>query len=174
VTDQLLGVRGRPGRLRGVGVFGAAGSDTSTDAPRARPKPNCFAIVDRRSLYAGAVSKCSPGKLHRARYASGVSRWRVVRWRRSMLPVQPHSRQVTLSCRTDRRIETAGVRSMTASVAGFPRLERDQGGELIRRDLVASEIRADDLRREAALRDRILIGHLVQPYRSFDRPAWQR
>ena len=55
VPDQLLGVRGRPGRLRGVGVFGAAWvsiSDTaivSTEAPRVRPRPSCFAILERRS-----------------------------------------------------------------------------------------------------------------------------
>jgi hypothetical protein len=50
---------------------------------------------------------------------------------------------------------------------------RNQGGELIRRDLMASEIRADDLRREAALRGRILIGHLVRPSHLFDRHAQQ-
>ena len=44
VSDQLLSVRGRPGRLRGVGVFGAA---VVLDPLRNRscPKPACFASV---------------------------------------------------------------------------------------------------------------------------------
>jgi len=48
VTDQLLGVRGRPGRLRGVGaaVGLAAGG---THAFGLRPRPSAFAIVERRS-----------------------------------------------------------------------------------------------------------------------------
>jgi hypothetical protein len=36
---------------------------------------------------------------------------------------------------------------------------------LIGWDLMASEIRADDLRREA-LRSRVVVGHRIQPYRS--------
>ena len=46
VTDQLLGVRGRPGRLRGVGVSGAA---VVLDSQPNRPSPSCLAIVERRS-----------------------------------------------------------------------------------------------------------------------------
>ena len=67
VSDQLLSVRGRPGRLRGVGVSGAA---VVRDPLRIRPcaKPACFASVDRRSLYPGAVIGCSRGRLQRGRY----------------------------------------------------------------------------------------------------------
>ena len=44
VSDQLLSGRGRPGRLRGVGVSGAA---VVLDPLRNRPcpKPACFASV---------------------------------------------------------------------------------------------------------------------------------
>ena len=67
VSDQLLGVRGRPGRLRGVGVFGAA---VVLDPLRNQPcpKPACFASVDRRSLYPGAVIGCSRGRLQRSNF----------------------------------------------------------------------------------------------------------
>jgi hypothetical protein len=43
------------------------------ERPRSRPRPNCFAIVDRRSLYAGATIAWSCGKCQRARYRSTVS-----------------------------------------------------------------------------------------------------
>jgi len=46
-TDQLPGVRGRPGRLRGVGVFGAA---VALDPLPRWPSPIRLAIVERRSL----------------------------------------------------------------------------------------------------------------------------
>ena len=44
VTDQLLNVRARPGRLGGVEIFGAA-----ADPLPSRPNPSCFASPDRRS-----------------------------------------------------------------------------------------------------------------------------
>jgi hypothetical protein len=49
VTDQLLGVRGRPGRLRGVGA--SVGGDTTgvACAVDLRPNPNPLAIAERRS-----------------------------------------------------------------------------------------------------------------------------
>ena len=50
---------------------------------------------------------------------------------------------------------------------------RDQDGELIRLDLIMSNIGGDDRRREAALRGRILIGHLVRLSHLFDRHAQQ-
>jgi hypothetical protein len=40
---------GIPGVACGTGV-------SSAGVFRVRPKPNCFAIVDRRALYAGAVN----------------------------------------------------------------------------------------------------------------------
>ena len=46
VIDQLPCVRGRPGRLRGVGVFGAA---VVLDPLPSRPSPNALAMVERRS-----------------------------------------------------------------------------------------------------------------------------
>jgi hypothetical protein len=46
VTDQLPCVRGRPGRLRGVGVFGTA---VVLDLLPSRPRPICFASPDRLS-----------------------------------------------------------------------------------------------------------------------------
>ena len=55
LADQLLGVRDRPGRLRGVRVFGAVWVSisgtaiVSIEAPRFRPRPGCFARPDRRS-----------------------------------------------------------------------------------------------------------------------------
>jgi hypothetical protein len=49
VTDQLLGVRGRPGRLRGVGAaVGVTAGDIA--AFGFRPNPSALAIADRRSV----------------------------------------------------------------------------------------------------------------------------
>ena len=71
VSDQLLSVRGRPGRLRGVGVSGAA---VVLDPLRNRPcpKPACFASVCQfmlllsQALDALAVQRSrSPGFAHR-------------------------------------------------------------------------------------------------------------
>ena len=48
MTDQLLGVRGRPGRLRGVGA--AVGVTAGGIAAFGlRPNPNPLAIAERRS-----------------------------------------------------------------------------------------------------------------------------
>jgi hypothetical protein len=48
VTDQLLGVRGRPGRLRGVGAaVGVTAGGIATFG--LRPSPRAFANIERRS-----------------------------------------------------------------------------------------------------------------------------
>ena len=48
MTDQLLGVRGRPGRLRGVGAaVGVTAGGIATFG--LRPSPRAFANVERRS-----------------------------------------------------------------------------------------------------------------------------
>ena len=48
MTDQLLGVRGRPGRLRGVGAaVGVTAGGTA--AFGLRPSPRALANVERRS-----------------------------------------------------------------------------------------------------------------------------
>ena len=53
MTDQLLGVRGRPGRLRGVGAaVGVTAGGISAGGISAfglRPNPNPLAIAERRS-----------------------------------------------------------------------------------------------------------------------------
>jgi hypothetical protein len=49
VTDQLLGVRGRPGRLRGVGASVGGGTSGVACAVDLRPNPNPLAIAERRS-----------------------------------------------------------------------------------------------------------------------------
>jgi len=58
VSDQLLSVRGRPGRLRGVGVSGAA---VVLDPLRNRPcpKPACFASVCQLMLLSLSGPRCS-------------------------------------------------------------------------------------------------------------------
>jgi hypothetical protein len=57
VSDQLLNDRGRPGRLRGVGVSGAA---VVFDPLRNRPcpRPACFASVCQLMLLSLSGSRC--------------------------------------------------------------------------------------------------------------------
>jgi hypothetical protein len=101
----------------GVAVWSGSGLFAASTDGRSRPSPNCFAIADRRSEYSGAVSGCSGRKLQRARYWSGLSSCRAIKWRRSVCPRQPQSKQTTTSRRTDRRIGTAGLRASTGSGA---------------------------------------------------------
>jgi hypothetical protein len=103
--------RGLPRRFGvGAGVPGAR-----AEVRRNWPRPSCFASVERRSEYAGAVSGCVIFSFHRARYSPGDRPCAVVRWLRSIWPRHPHSRQTTKSRAYDRLMATAGLRTVGTS-----------------------------------------------------------